>query len=62
MLALGWGSASSARRQDLPIIVCSGLGNEIDDEWARTLGARSLLRKPFSARELLDDVEAAMAR
>ncbi|MFT5392270.1 MAG: signal transduction histidine kinase/CheY-like chemotaxis protein [Gammaproteobacteria bacterium] len=54
--------AALARRPELPIIVCSGLGHEVNGEWARTLGARSLLRKPFSARELLDDVEAAMAQ
>ncbi|NJC74301.1 response regulator [Planosporangium thailandense] len=44
---------------DIPILLVTGGWAEVDD--ARTPGVVALLRKPFSPRELVGHVEAALA-
>ena len=39
------------------IILCTGYSNQVDAEWARTLGIKEFLHKPFKSIELLQLVE-----
>jgi PAS domain S-box-containing protein len=41
-----------AVRPDVPIVICTGYSERLDDERARALGARALLAKPLDVREL----------
>ena len=41
-----------ALRPDLPVIICTGFSELIDEEKARELGARALMMKPLTKREL----------
>ncbi|MCI5220922.1 MAG: response regulator [Candidatus Electrothrix sp. LOE2] len=41
-----------ALRPDLPVIICTGFSELIDEEKARELGARALMMKPLTKKEL----------
>ncbi|MCI5124660.1 MAG: response regulator, partial [Candidatus Electrothrix sp. AR5] len=41
-----------ALRPDLPVIICTGFSELIDEEKARELGARALIMKPLTKKEL----------
>jgi two-component system, cell cycle sensor histidine kinase and response regulator CckA len=51
-----------ALRPGLPVVLCTGFSERVDEERARELGARALLLKPFDLRELGAAVGAALAR
>jgi PAS domain S-box-containing protein len=42
------------KQPDLPIILCTGFSEKINDEKARSLGIKGLLMKPFILRELAE--------
>ena len=55
-----------ALRPDMPIIICTGFSQQLNDEKAKELGIRKLLMKPFSritiaqaVREVLDKEKSA---
>jgi CheY-like chemotaxis protein len=39
-------------RSDIPIIICTGYSESIDDRRARDLGIKGLMMKPFTIRRL----------
>lgn len=45
-----------ALRPDLPIVLCTGYSEEMDEAKARAIGIRAYLAKPVAARDLLDTV------
>jgi PAS domain S-box-containing protein len=49
-----------ALRPDLPVLICTGYSERLDDESARALGARGLLGKPLDVRELARAVKDAL--
>jgi len=49
-------------RPDLPVIICTGFSDQIDQEQAHAAGIRALLMKPLMARELAEAVRAALKR
>jgi len=49
-----------AIRPDLPIIICTGHSDTLDDARAQQLGARALLAKPISPSELMQAVQDAL--
>jgi two-component system cell cycle sensor histidine kinase/response regulator CckA len=44
-------------RPDIPVILCTGFSETIDEEKAKAMGIRAFLLKPFSVKEI-----AAMIR
>jgi CheY-like chemotaxis protein len=54
-------SALLALRPALPVVICTGYSEQLDEERARALGARALLPKPLDLRELLSVLRAAVA-
>ena len=51
----GWEGRRSARglpRPDLPVIICTGYSESMDEEKARQIGAKSLLGKPLDLARL----------
>jgi DNA-binding response OmpR family regulator len=50
-----------ARRSAVPVVVMTGSEDEVLLARVRELGARSILRKPYSAEELRDAVAAGLA-
>jgi PAS domain S-box-containing protein len=48
-------------RAELPIILCTGYSDEVDEARARALGIRGFLNKPLSARTLLEMIERLLA-
>jgi two-component system cell cycle sensor histidine kinase/response regulator CckA len=50
-----------AIRPALPVIICTGYSERLDDDEARALGARALLPKPLDVRELVAAVRDALA-
>jgi PAS domain S-box-containing protein len=53
--------AALALRPGLPVILCTGYSERIDEEAARELGARALLAKPLDMRELSAALRDALA-
>ncbi len=47
-------------RGDLPVVLCTGFGEEWTAERARALGARGLLLKPITLRELARSIRVAL--
>jgi signal transduction histidine kinase/ActR/RegA family two-component response regulator len=45
---------------DLPIILCSGFTERIDEHQARAIGIRAFLKKPMAMRTLLDTVREVL--
>jgi hypothetical protein len=43
----------------IPVIIVTGIGNA-SDEWAASLGARGLLRKPAEVEHLLHEIERCL--
>ena len=46
--------------EDTPVIVLTALGHSAYSERSRELGAISLMEKPFSPRDLVQEIKAAM--
>ena len=44
------------RTSAIPVIMLTGVGYELNEQHARSLGAQSFLRKPVTPQELLDAV------
>ena len=49
-------------RPDLPIILCTGYSETIDEEQALAIGVRAFMLKPFSARDIAMAVRRVLAR
>ena len=47
-------------RPDIPVIICTGYSERIDDERARELGIKGLIMKPFTIRNLSKTVRNVM--
>jgi CheY-like chemotaxis protein len=49
-----------AIRPGLPVVICTGYSERLDDERAHALGARALLSKPLDVRELVAALRVAV--
>ena len=49
-------------KPDLPIILCTGYSETIDEEQALALGVRAFMLKPFSARDIALAIRRVLAR
>jgi len=49
-------------RPDLPIILCTGYSETIDEEQALAIGVRAFMLKPFSARDIAMAIRRVLAR
>ena len=49
-------------RADIPVIICTGYSEKIDEKRARNLGVRGLIMKPFTIRSLSRTVRDALDR
>ena len=49
-------------RADIPVIICTGYSEKIDEKRARDLGVRGLVMKPFTIRSLSKTVRDALDR
>lgn len=47
-------------RPDIPIILCTGYSDQIDQSRAKAVGIRKIVRKPFSMSELAEGVREAL--
>ena len=47
-------------RPDIPVILCTGYSETVDEETAKALGIRLFLMKPYSVRELAEAARAAI--
>ena len=47
-------------RPDIPIILCTGFSDRIDEEKAKNMGIREFLIKPVSIKQLAETVRAAL--
>lgn len=47
-------------RADLPIILCTGFSDHVDDRQARAVGIKSILLKPVVATEIAEAVRKAL--
>jgi CheY-like chemotaxis protein len=47
-------------RPDIPIILCTGFSNHLNEEQAKAIGMCALLMKPFVLRELAETVRAIL--
>jgi len=48
------------RTSSIPVIMLTGVGYELNEQHARSLGAQGFLRKPVTPQELLDAVGKAI--
>lgn len=55
-------AALLALRPDLPVLICTGYSDRLDDDGARALGIRALLLKPIDVPQLEDALRTALAR
>jgi CheY-like chemotaxis protein len=51
-----------ALRPDLPVLICTGYSEHLDEERAREIGARGLFMKPFDVAQLGEALRAALAQ
>ena len=51
-----------ALRPDMPIILCTGYSETIDEEQALAMGVRAFMLKPFSARDIAVAIRRVLAR
>ncbi len=51
-----------ALRPDLPIILCTGYSETIDEEQALAMGIRAFMLKPFSARDIAVAIRRVLTR
>jgi CheY-like chemotaxis protein len=49
-----------AIRPGVPVVICTGYSERLDDGRAQALGARALLSKPLDARELVTVLRSAV--
>jgi CheY-like chemotaxis protein len=47
-------------RPDLPVIICTGYSERMDDQRAQELGIKGLIMKPFTIRSLSKTVRNAL--
>jgi PAS domain S-box-containing protein len=47
-------------RSDIPIILCSGYSEEVNEKEARVRGVREFMMKPFSARQLAETIRRVL--
>jgi CheY-like chemotaxis protein len=47
-------------RPNIPVIICTGYSERIDDRRARELGIKGLMMKPFTIRNLSKTVRNAL--
>ena len=47
-------------RPDLPVIICTGFNEKISPDWAREMGLKGFLMKPFSINDIAKAVEQAL--
>ena len=47
-------------RPDIPIILCTGFSNRLNEEQAKAIGMCALLMKPFVLRELAETVRTIL--
>ena len=52
--------ALTAVRAEIPIVLCSGFSNVMDDDRAREAGIRDYLMKPFTSRDLAAAIRRAL--
>ncbi len=50
-----------ALRPELPVIICSGFSERVDEERARQIGARAFLLKPLDLAQLAEALRSALA-
>jgi two-component system chemotaxis response regulator CheY len=53
---------ADASYQELPVIVITASGEDVDYATARKAGANDLLTKPVSSRQLIDTVSRVLAQ
>jgi CheY-like chemotaxis protein len=51
-----------ALRPELPVLICTGYSEHLDEERAREIGARGLFMKPFDVAQLAEALRAALAK
>jgi PAS domain S-box-containing protein len=51
-----------ALRPDLPVLICTGYSEHLDEERAREIGARGLFLKPFDVAQLGEALRSALAK
>jgi len=49
-----------AIRPDIPIILCTGFSEHINEEKAKTIGIRKLIMKPFIMREMAEAIRQVL--
>jgi CheY-like chemotaxis protein len=49
-------------RPDIPIILCTGFSEVIEEEDAKALGIREFILKPFSIAEIAERIQKALKR
>jgi CheY-like chemotaxis protein len=47
-------------RPDIPVVICTGYSERIDEQRARALGIKGLIMKPFTIRGLSKTVRAVL--
>jgi PAS domain S-box-containing protein len=47
-------------RPDIPVILCTGFSETIDEEKAKAMGIRAFLLKPFSVKEIADTIRRVL--
>ena len=47
-------------RSDIPVIICTGYSEKMDERRARDLGIKGLIMKPFTIRSLSKTVRDAL--
>jgi two-component system cell cycle sensor histidine kinase/response regulator CckA len=47
-------------RPDLPIIICTGYSDQLDDEKAPALGIKGFIQKPFTVSEISQAIRKAL--
>lgn len=52
MTGLELASAITAIRPDIPVIICRGFSDKVDEESAGKSGVSEILMKPFALREV----------
>ena len=50
------------RRPGLPVILCTGFSETLDQDAALAIGVKAFVMKPFSVREIAETIRSALAR
>lgn len=49
-------------RPDVPVILCTGFSETLDDEQVQAAGIRALVMKPFTATEIAEKIRRALEK